>query len=751
MPVDSAARAVMPPAGLPRHMSNGTPQINEIIQRADAAYAAGDWPVAERLCGLVLETHSNHVYALSLLGIIKARTGHADQAAVLLRQVAIAMPDNPVAHNNHANVLRDLGRLQEAVKNYDRALALDPGYAEAYYNRGDALLALKRPDAALESYVTAIRLRPDYAEAHYSRGIALHELGRVNEALESYARAIAIHPRFADAYYNQGIALHELRRWEEAARSYRGAIQIREGFAQAYNNLGTVLRDLGQTDGALDCFAKALTINPALGEAHLNLGQTLATLKRLEESLASYEQALRLMPDQPWLYGARLFAKMQLCDWAGMPALIEGMFLKVSARQPCVQPLIALALTDEPQLNRHIAEITANSYQRGVAPLPAIPRRRRREIIRLGYFSADLHSHAVAHLTAGLFEHHDRRQFEVVAFSFGPNRNDPMRERLLQAFDRFIDVSQRTDREVAQISRDLEIDIALDLSGYTRDARPGIFVRRAAPIQVNYMGIPGTMGADCRDYFIADPVVIPETSRIHYTEKIVYLPHNYLVNDRKRAPVAEAPSRAQLKLPAEAFVFCSFNSPYKIMPATFGAWMRILKRTPASVLWLYSDNPRTTANLRKEAAKRGVEGERLLIATPLPQAQHLARQPAADLMLDTFPCGAHTTASDALWAGLPVLTRQGESFQSRVAASLLQAADLAELVTTDEDQYEALAVALATDPARLGALTERLRANRLTVPLFNTEQYTRQLEEAYRQMYDRYHAGLMPEDIRIPA
>jgi predicted O-linked N-acetylglucosamine transferase (SPINDLY family) len=562
---------------------------------------------------------------------------------------------------------------------------------------------------------------------------------------------LAIQPNFADAHYNQGMALRGLQRLEEAARSYRAAIQAREGFAQAYNNLGAVLRDLGRSDEALECFAQALTINPTLGEAHFNRGHTFAVLMRPEEALASYEQALELMPDQPWLYGARLFAKMELCDWEGMPALIDSMVLKVGARQPCVQPLVALAVSDEPPLHRQIAAIAANSYQIGVAPLPPVPSRRRREKIRLGYFSADFHSHATAHLAAGLFEHHDRRQFEVVALSFGPNRNDPMRERLLKAFDRFIDVSQRTDGDVVQISRDLEIDIALDMKGYTRDARPGIFVQRAAPIQVNYLGFPGTMSADFTDYLIADAVVIPEASRAHYSEKIVYLPHSYQVNDRQRAPVAEDPLRAHLGLPPEAFVFCSFNSPHKITPGRFDTWMRILTQVPASLLWLYADNQKTAANLRKEAVRRGVSDGRLLFAMPVPQAQHLARQPAADLFLDTFPYGAHTTGSDALWAGLPLLTRQGTSFQSRVAASLLRAAGLPELVTTDENQYEALALALAADRRRLAAIRSRLRTHRATAPLFDTALYTRHIEQAYRQMYDRYQAGLMPVDIHIPA
>ena len=468
-----------------------------------------------------------------------------------------------------------------------------------------------------------------------------------------------------------------------------------------------------------------------------------------EQALASYDNALKSDPERAWLYGARIYAKMQLCDWAGMPELLAGLAARVAARRQAVQPLVALAVNDDPQFQRQVAEITAAAGELGPAPVALAPARPRGGIIRLGYYSADFHSHATANLAAGLFELHDRRQFEVVALSFGPDRSDPMRQRLLKAFDKFVDVSQRSDLEVAQMSRELEIDIAIDLKGYTRDARPGMFRQRAAPLQVNYLGYPGTMGASYIDYLIADAVLIPEASRAHYAEKIVYLPNSYQVNDRNRAAAAPDSSRSQLGLPAAAFIFCCFNSPYKITAATFDSWMRILKQVPASVLWLYADNPTTAANLRGEAVRRGVNSARLVFAAPVPQAQHLARHTAADLFLDTFPCAAHTTASDALWAGLPVLTRRGESFQSRVPASVLPAIGLAELVTASEDQYEALAVALANDPARMAAIRARLRANRLTTPLFDTALYTRQLEQAYRQMHERQQAGLIPADICI--
>ena len=726
-----------------------TPPLAEVMRQAHTAYAAGDWASADKLCGLVLKAHAGHVSALNLLGIIKAQTGHTDEAAALLRKVVAAMPEDATAHNNYANVLRDLRQFQEAAESYDRAIELEPGYAEAYNNRSAALVALNRPEAALDSYGMAIKLRPDYAEAHHNRGVTLHEIGRVDEALESYARALAYQPRYAEAYYNQGIALQNLRHLEAAVRSYRAALQTRDSFAEAHNNLGAVLRDLGHMDEALDSFAKALQINPALVEAHINRGHTLAALRRPDEALTSYERALAIKPEQPWLYGTWLYTKMQLCDWPGMQASIAELISAVNARRLAAQPFIVLSVSDDLQLHRRVVEIAARAGEQEVRPLPALVRRRRREIMRLGYYSADFHSHATANLAAELFELHDRKRFEVVALSFGSNSSDPMRARLRKAFDQFLDVSQRSDREVAQLSRDLEIDIAVDLKGFTQDARPGIFAHRAAPVQVNYLGYPGTMGADFIEYIVADRVVIPETSRSHYSEKIVYLPDSYQVNDRRRALAAQAPSRAQLGLPPQGFIFACFNAPYKITPGTFDGWMRILRQVPASILWLYADNQTVPGTLRREAAKRGVDGARLIFAMPTALAQHLARQPVADLFLDTFPCGAHTTASDALWAGLPLLTRRGESFQSRVAASLLQAMGLDELVTGTENHYEALAIALANDPPRMAAIRDRLCANRLTTPLFDTERYTHHLEQAYQEMYERYHAGLILADIHI--
>ena len=445
----------------------------------------------------------------------------------------------------------------------------------------------------------------------------------------------------------------------------------------------------------------------------------------------------------------RLHMRRFLGDWEG----IEGEFRDVEARinrgEKGAVPFQILAMSSSPALQRRAAEIHVGDKFPARSSAGAIARRARRDRIRIGYFSADYHNHATTYLMAELLERHDRSRFEILGFSFGMNTADEMGRRVSTAMDRFLDVRLLPDREVAQLSRELEVDIAVDLKGFTHESRTGIFAARAAGIQVSYLGYPGTMGADYIDYLIADPTLIPEASRQYYSEKIVYLPDSYQVNDSQRLISAKPCARADEGLPDGAFVYCCFNNAYKISPAVFDVWMRVLGRVEGSVLWLLEENPWVAGNLRKEAARRGIAPERLVFAKPLPLAEHLARQRLADLFLDTLPYNAHTTASDALWAGLPVLTRMGETFASRVAASLLRAIDLPELVTATEAEFEELAVALARDPERYRALRQRLKENRLRAPLFDIRAFTSHLEAAYSAMHERYQAGLAPEHIEV--
>ena len=726
-----------------------TVPIAEAIEAASRAYAARDWARAEELCRAILRAQPASFEALNLLGIIKAQTHHREEAASLLQRAVAARPADAVVHNNYANVLCDLGRLREAVAGYDRALKLHPQYAEAHGNRGRALRALGEPEAALESYDLAISLQPANAHAHYNRGVTLQDLNRIEEALESYAHAVRLHPALAEAHYNSGLVLQQLQRFEEAIHHYDRALEIAPGFAAAANNRGTALQALGRYEEALASYARALREDPGLADAYNNRGHALSDLDRPEEALACYQRALEINPGLSWLCGMWFQMKLRLCDWAGLDAAFLRITAGLTAGSKVTQPFTVLAFSDQPALQRRAGEIFAGESERLTRPLPPLPRRQRPARIHIGYYSADFYSHATTQLMAGLIDAHDRTRFSVSAFAFGRHQPDPVTRRLERSFDRFVEVRARSDREVAEISRELAVDIAIDLKGYTQDCRPGILAHRAAPIQVSYLGYPATMGARYIDYIIADRTVIPAQARPEYTEKVIYLPYSYQINDRTRPEVPACFSRSELNLPASGFVFCCLNSSYKINAPVFAAWMRILDAVPGSVLWLLSDSRTVVGNLRAEAERQGVNGERLVFATRQPPAQHLCRYRAADLFLDTFPCGAHTTASDALWCGLPVLTCVGASFASRVAASLLEALGVPELIATSQAGYEALAIALAADAPRLAEIKGRVAQNRLASPLFDTALATRHLEAAYQQIHDRHHAGLPPDDLVI--
>ncbi|HKD22911.1 MAG TPA: tetratricopeptide repeat protein [Rhizomicrobium sp.] len=692
----------------------------------------------------VAQTHANLGFALSLLKRFDEALSSYDRAIVL-------NPAFAEAHYSRGVVLSELGRHEDAVASYDNAVRLKNDYAQAYVNRGIALYDLERFTEALSSYDDALAARPGDPNIHYNRGNALSALKRLDEALASYNKAIALKPDHIVAYNNRGIVLTGLKRHGEAVASFDKAISLAPGYVEAHNNRGVALNDMKSFEEAFASYDRAIALDPDFAEAHYGRGVTLNELKRSEEALASYESAYALAPDSPFLLGKLIHMKMAICDWTNLEAR-KAALVEAIARGERVSPAFhVLPIADDPALQRQTAELYAAATEPLGAPLPKIVKRPRRTKIRLGYFSADLHDHATAVLMAELFERHDRKRFELTAFSFGPHTEDPMRKRLRKAFDRFHDVRGRSDRQAALFARENGIDLAVDLKGYTGDERHNIFAHRAAPVQISYLGYPGTMGARFMDYILADGTLIGPEDRVHYAEKIVTLPHSYQPNDTKRAIAAKDFARADVGLPEQGFVFACFNNTYKITPDAFSRWMRILARVDGSVLWLLEDNQMAAVNLRKEAAARGIAPARLVFAPRVALPEHLARHRLADLFLDTLPYNAHTTASDALWAGLPVVTLMGAAFQGRVAASLVRAVGLPELVTSTPEAYEGLAVDLATNPERLAALKAKLAANRLATPLFDIARFTRDIERAYVAMYDRYQSDLPPEHMDIPA
>jgi protein O-GlcNAc transferase len=544
-------------------------------------------------------------------------------------------------------------------------------------------------------------------------------------------------------------AAYHCGNFAEAERLLAAALAHAPGAAELWCNRGSVLAMMKRRDEALAAFERAIALDPDGLIARANRANLLFETRRFAEASAEFDRVLAVQPDRPYAAGNRLLCRLNSCDWCDFEAERERLLAGLHARKPAVPPALAATVLTDPADQLRVAEILARDTVPVHPPLwhgEAYAHGR----IRLAYVSADFRAHATATLTAGLFEAHDRDRFETFAISYGPDDGSAMRARLMGAFDHFVDVSPRSDADVAATLREREIDIAIDLKGYTAEARPGILARRPAPVQASYLGYPATMGAAFVDYIIADDVLIPKTSGQFYSERIVRLPHCYQPNDSRRPLPERAPGRKAVGLPAEGFVFCCFNAPFKILPPMFGVWMRLLAAVPGSVLWLLSDRVDTTVHLRREAAARGIVPERLIFAPRVAIEDHLARHACADLFLDSFPYNAHTTASDALWAGLPLVTRMGETLASRVAASTLRAVGLPELVTHSFDEYEALALRLARDAHALKSLKARLVAGRASSPLFDTARTARALERAYAEMEARVRRGEPPSDLTVP-
>ncbi|HEY2036370.1 MAG TPA: tetratricopeptide repeat protein [Steroidobacteraceae bacterium] len=584
------------------------------------------------------------------------------------------------------------------------------------------------------------------AQAEYTAGRSLILAGDLRRGSAHLQRALALKPNFAMPHVLWGQLLLQRGQYAKALDSFRQATDTDRGCAEAHLCLGTVLTLLGNPAAAVKSYDEAISMEPRQFRPHLLRGWALRQCDRLDEAVASLETALRLQPDFPQALAEALFSYAWTCDWAGVERMLERMGLVRGALER-IEPSILMAFSDDPAQQARVARSHAARIG-GNVQLPAPPRYEH-DRIRIAYVSRDFYAHATAFLMAELFELHDRRDFEVIVVSFGGDEGSAVRRRIAGACDRFIEMRDAADHAIAAWLREEEVDVAIDLKGYTGFARPGIFALRPAPIQVNYLGHPGTLGAPFIDYLIADRFLIPSGSEEFYTESIAYLPDSYQSNDRKRLVAEATPSRAEVGLPAEGFVFCCFNNNWKITSPVFDAWMRILKGVDGSVLWLLGDNRRAIENLRREALRRGVTPERLVFAERIANDRHLARHRLADLFLDTLPCNAHTTASDALWSGVPIVTCAGRSFAARVAGSLLHAVGLKELVTDSLAQYEALALALARDRERLAALRQHLAWGREGLPLFDTPRFCGHLEEAYRHMWRTYRDGEPPTSFRV--
>ncbi len=757
--------------------------MDPLITEAIALWRRGRHPDAERICSTILGADSGRMDARGLLAEVYSSNGRFAEAATQLRVVAEHQPAdaaahrrlgdalfaskdfaaaaecfrhattidprNPRAHNNLGRAQAELGEHAAAIECYRKALALDPKYAIAHSNLGVALAAIDELQEALACYQRALALNPRLQETLVNQANLHMRLHEPEKAMAHYERAIALDPRSPMAHCNYANALRELRQLERALASYEQALQLQPDMLDALGNKALVLLEMNRHQDTVACCDEILKHSPESTPAWLYRGLALKDLQRYRDSADSFENLLRVNPAQYYTLGYLLVVRAHECDWSHEPLAGERLRETV-ADKPAITPLVLLSLTDDAALQLQCAR-TAMKQSHPPARQPLFTgHRTRREKIRLAYLSADLRDHALSYLMTGVFEKHDRARFEVIAVSFQPPLNSPFGLRVMESFDAFVDVGQQSDAQTAQVLNEMEVDIAVDLMGFTRLQRLNIFAHRFAPVQVSYLGFPGTSGTEYIDYLLADDFVIPPESRAHYSEAVVHLPDCFQANDDQRVIAASVPDRAALGLPENAFVFCSFNNPYKITPPVFDTWCRLLRARPESVLWMLADNDIGKQNLRNEALARGVDSSRLYFAGRVPYPEHLARLRSADLFLDSFPFNAGTTASDALWAGLPVVTRAGSAFASRMAGSLLRAVGLPDLITESAEDYERLALRLASDSTELAAVRARLAANRSTYPLFDTERFTRHLESAYMTMHERSLQSLAPEAFTVP-
>jgi predicted O-linked N-acetylglucosamine transferase (SPINDLY family) len=729
--------------------SPGPASWEELFQQAQSLQQQGQLERAIELYGTCVERAPERAEAYYKRANSLNTLGRLDQALEDYDRAISLNPSYTYALCNRGSVLERLGRRDEALASFDRALELDPRDALTHYNRGSVLKDLKRYEEALASYEAAIALNGNFAEAHVNRGNVLQELLRHEAAIESFGRALALNPALDQAFEGLGVSLHFLNRLEEALAAYTKAIALKPDLASSYLKRGFLLTDLKKMDEAIASFDRAIEIDPDYAEAYFHRGYWQRMGSRFDFAAADFKVVADLAPDFEFLPGMRLEASLQVCDWTDFDALVEQVTVGIENDARVAHPFIVMALTDSARLQHKAARTWVSHACPADGSLGPCALRARPRKLTVGYFSADLHDHPIGRLIPELIEIHDRSRFEVIAFSFGQETNHESRQRLVRAFDRFIGVREKSHVEIAALARSLNVDIAVDLGGYTLNNRANIFALRAAPVQVSYLGYLGTLGASYMDYIVADRTVVTPESESHYSEKIIYLPDTHQANDRKRSIADKVFTREELRLPPQGFVFCCFNTSYKILPKTFAGWMRILKAVPGSVLLLYANQKATETNLRAHAVRHGVDPYRLVFGERLPPAEYLARYRAADLFLDTLPYTAGTTASDALWAGLPVLTLTGEAFASRIAASLLSAIGVPELITSTQQQYEQLAIELALNPQRLAGIRTRIQDNRLTSSLFDTPRFTRNLEAAYTAIHDRYQAGSPPDHIRL--
>jgi len=720
---------------------------DEVFRQACSAMQVRDAVGAETGFKRTLQLQPTHVGALNLFAVLLISLCRFEEAEHYAR---LALNENAMSdatYYNYGLILKALKRPAEALERFSQALKIDPSVASTWNNRGTVFNDLKQYQDAIGDFDKAIELDPKYAEAFFNKGKSFTLLKRFEEASSAFERALTLRPNLAEAWLGRGNVLCECRQYDAAQAAYDRALALDAELAESWLGRGNLFEKVRRYQDALAAFDRAVALKPDLIEAWIGRGEMLSTLKRHEEAAQAYARVLEIDPQRPFMKGLFLHQKMLSCDWREAGDLIDEIEKDVASGKPSAEPFGWQGVAKSPRSLQRCAELfNAEKYPAISRDLPRRPAPESGKI-RVGYSSGEFRDQATSHLIVGVLEQHNNSRFEIFGFDNGWNDGSEIRRRIEAAVSEIIDITPLSDEVAAAVIRDQQIDILVNLNGYFGNERTGVFAERPAPLQVNYLGFPGTLGASYMDYIIADRCVIPPRHEGFYEEKVVYLPECYQANDDKRQIAARTSSRAECGLPQQGFVYCCFNNSYKIVPEMFDCWMRILKKVPDSVIWLIEDC--AVSNLRREASARGVDPDRLVFARRMPSSHHLARHRLGDLFLDTLPYNAHTTASDALWAGLPVLTQIGGTFPGRVAASLLQALGLTELITSTQEEYQELAIDLAFDRQKLTAIKHKLASNRLAKPLFDTQLFTRSLEAAYEEMQRRYNSGLKPERILV--
>ena len=756
-----------------------TEQINELIK----IYQSGDIDKAENISISISRDYPSHPFSFKILGLIYEKKRKYTDSIDANKKAILLSPNDPDLYNNIADVYNKIGKLNDAIEYYNTAIKIKKDYFLSYYNLGIIYQKTNNFNKAEENFNYVLNYKPDFiatyinlgltldkskkyseAEKIYKKGIKINNnifelffylgntlqvLGKIEEAVENYKIAIKLKPNFFGTYSNLANSFHKLGLFREAIQSYKKAIELNNNSPETFNNYGNLLRQLGNLIDSENNFKKAITLNPNFAKAYANLGNVYRMTGKIDESIEVYEKAINIEPELHSAEAHLIFQKKNVCDFTISEKILKkSSTLGITTKS--IAPFSAISWNDNPeeQFLRSKKYVEENFNNKNFLMNHKFNYKNKK--LKIGYFSADFYDFPSMHVMIGLLENHNKNLFEIYAFSFGPNNNDWMNKRVKSAVDHFIDVANLSTKEIIEKVHNLEIDIAIDENGYTFNARTELFQNRLSPIQINFMGFPSTSGADFIDYIIADKIVIPDIFRKFYSEKIIYLPHSFMPSDNMKEISCKNTTREEFNLPKDAFVLCCFNKTYKISLIEFDIWMRILNKIENSVLWLLESNEQAMQNLKQEVIKKGINPQRLIFAKKIPISEHLERHKHADLFVDTFNYNAHVTANDSLWAGLPVVTKEGKQFAARVSSSLLNSIDLKELITKNTDDYEKLILELATNKNKLSKIKENLSANKLKMkPLFNTELYTKNFENGLQKIFELYQNGEKPRDINV--